>query len=273
MRDSFVFYKSFYEAIAELPSENQLELYDAICRYSLFGEVPEMSGISKAMFTLMKPNIDATAKKYRSSVENGKKGGRPKKEPNENPAETQQKPNENPAETQSKADRNLNEDVDEDVDEDDEENDDLDKSSAESSEDATAETPENALAVFYLPLIDGTQYGVSSDDVVNWAVAYPAIDVMQELHKMYNWLDANPKNKKTSRGIKRFIVNWLSRSQDSARKPIQTKPQQKTGFDLDEFFNAACLDSEKKRIENPPKTAGNDESIRERAEQLKRQLS
>lgn len=52
------------------------------------------------------------------------------------------------------------------------------------------------------------------------------------------------------------------------------KPQQKTvGFDLDEFFNAACLDSEKKRIENPPKTAGNDESIRERAEQLKRQLS
>lgn len=53
----------------------------------------------------------------------------------------------------------------------------------------------------------------------------------------------------------------------------EPKPQQKTGFDLDEFFNAACLDSEKKRIENPPKTAGNDESIRERAEQLKRQLS
>ena len=148
----------------------------------------------------------------------------------------------------------------------------LDKLSAESSEDATAENHENASALVYLPLIDGTQYGVSQSDVGGWTIAYPAVDVIQELHKMRSWLDANPKNKKTARGIKRFIVNWLGRSQDSARKQPTTQ-QQKTGFDLDEFFEAACLDSERKRIENPPKTAGNDEAVRSKAERLREKLS
>ena len=46
---------------------------------------------------------------------------------------------------------------------------------------------------------------------------YPAVDVMQELRKMKGWCDSNPAKRKTRRGIKRFINNWLSRQQDEGR--------------------------------------------------------
>lgn len=119
-KDSFVFYKSFYDAIKKVPEEYQLEIYNAILQYSLEGKEPEsLSNIAEAMFILIKPNIDSSQRKYESSVENGKKGGRPRKtnnsKPNKNLEETQQKPNENPNKTQQKPKQNLNEDDDEDV--------------------------------------------------------------------------------------------------------------------------------------------------------------
>lgn len=96
MNDSFVFYRSYYEAIKELSVEDQSKLFIAICEYALDDKVPELDGIAKIIFTLIKPNIDGANKRYRASVENGKKGGRPpKKKPSENLDETQEKPNEN----------------------------------------------------------------------------------------------------------------------------------------------------------------------------------
>lgn len=67
-RDSFIFYRSFYEAIIELPKENQADSYNAIMRYALDQEEIELTGISKAIFSLVKPQLDANYKKY----ENGK---------------------------------------------------------------------------------------------------------------------------------------------------------------------------------------------------------
>ncbi len=104
-KESFVFYKSFYKAIKKIPKKYQLELYDAIAQYSLTGNEPEnLSGTASAMFVLIKPNIDSSQRRYEASVENGKKGGRPKKDP-------QKKPNQNPEETQKKPNQNLNVDV------------------------------------------------------------------------------------------------------------------------------------------------------------------
>ena len=78
MKESFIFYKSFYESIKSLDKESQLEIYNAICTYSLYGEEPkEMSPVAKAIFTLIKANIDSANKRYLASVENGKKGGNP----------------------------------------------------------------------------------------------------------------------------------------------------------------------------------------------------
>ena len=69
MRDTMIFYRSFYEAIKELPFDKQGEVYNAIFSYGLdFTEV-ELNGISKTIWTLIKPQIDANIKRF----ENGKK--------------------------------------------------------------------------------------------------------------------------------------------------------------------------------------------------------
>ena len=58
-KDSFVFYRSFYDAAKNIPKDSQLELYSALFEYAFNGEEPEFSdGIAKAMFVLIKPNID-----------------------------------------------------------------------------------------------------------------------------------------------------------------------------------------------------------------------
>lgn len=75
-QDSFVFYRSFREAIAVMTLEDQLATFLAICDYALYGVEPKLSGIAFAVFTVAKPNIDANVSKR----EGGKKGGRPKKE-------------------------------------------------------------------------------------------------------------------------------------------------------------------------------------------------
>ena len=76
-RDSFIFYRSFYEAIRELKDDIKLEVFTAITEYALYGKFPEdLKPVAKGMMTLIKPNLDVNTSRY----ENGKKGGRkPKK--------------------------------------------------------------------------------------------------------------------------------------------------------------------------------------------------
>lgn len=75
-RQWFIFYSSFYEAISNLPAENQLELYNAIASYSFTFVEPELSWISKVVWVLIKPQLDANSKRFLDWC----KGGRPKKE-------------------------------------------------------------------------------------------------------------------------------------------------------------------------------------------------
>lgn len=74
MKESFIFYNSFFEAINELDNNTQLEVYQAITKYALNDELPNLNGVAKAIFSLIKPQIDANNKRY----EDGCKGGRPK---------------------------------------------------------------------------------------------------------------------------------------------------------------------------------------------------
>lgn len=82
-KDSFVFYRSYFEALSDLPEEQQFRLYFAISNYSLNFIEPKFDGICKTVWTLVKPQIDANRKKWQNGIlgaEHGKKGGRPKKE-------------------------------------------------------------------------------------------------------------------------------------------------------------------------------------------------
>ena len=80
-RDSFIFYRSFYEAINHLPEDQQLQIYKAIASYSLDFKEVNLKGISNAIFTLIKPQLEANKKRYLNGIkgaEHGVKGGKPK---------------------------------------------------------------------------------------------------------------------------------------------------------------------------------------------------
>ena len=68
-KESFVFYKSFYEALQDLKEKDRVKVYDAICELALNNNEIKLIGLSKTIFTLIKPQIMANTKRY----ENGKK--------------------------------------------------------------------------------------------------------------------------------------------------------------------------------------------------------
>lgn len=75
--ESFVFYRSFRDAIDEMSDEDKLSTLLAICDYALYGVEPKLKGaMPRAVFTVARPSIDANKTKRVC----GKKGGRPKKE-------------------------------------------------------------------------------------------------------------------------------------------------------------------------------------------------
>lgn len=70
-RGQFTFYRSFWEAIRELSAKDKTAVICSICAYVFDEEVPALSGTSKAIFSLIKPTLDSSAKK----AANGKLGG------------------------------------------------------------------------------------------------------------------------------------------------------------------------------------------------------
>lgn len=119
--DSFIFYRSFYEAIKEIPDDERLKVYDAICEYALNHTDTANTAISKGMMTLITPQLDANFKRR----VNGSLGGRPKAaQSNEeledkagnqgekqNLDETKNKPNKNQEITIDKPNVNVNDNV------------------------------------------------------------------------------------------------------------------------------------------------------------------
>lgn len=82
-RNSFLFYRSFYEAIKGLPKDIQLEVYTAIMEYAIYGNLSdEMKPFANSVFTLVRPILDKNLRRY----ENGRKGGKPR------PPKTESKP-------------------------------------------------------------------------------------------------------------------------------------------------------------------------------------
>ena len=116
-RDSMVFYKSFFEAIKDLPPEEFKKCAVALMEYGLEGKEPETAGIEKTVYIMAKPQIDKNNQRY----ENGKKGGKAvtesepnrnqtvtKPEPNDNQTGTKQEPNSENAEPNVNVNDNVN---------------------------------------------------------------------------------------------------------------------------------------------------------------------
>ena len=89
-KDSFVFYRSFYDAIEKIhDKELKADIYKAICSLALNEEELEITDdIGLIIMDLIKPQIIANNTRYT----NGKKGGRPKTKTS---GFEKEKPNEN----------------------------------------------------------------------------------------------------------------------------------------------------------------------------------
>ena len=99
MRDSVVFYRSFYDSIKNIPEEDQLKVYKAIMEYAMNDIQPEIEGIALAIFLLVKPQIDANNKRY----QNGRK---PKLK--QQVSKTEAKPKQNLSDNEAKEKENVN---------------------------------------------------------------------------------------------------------------------------------------------------------------------
>lgn len=93
-RGQFTFYRSFWEAIRELPAKDKAAVICAVCAYVFDEETPSLKGTSKAIFSLMKPTLDSSAKK----AANGKLGGSKPKANDKQIAREKEKEKENEVE-------------------------------------------------------------------------------------------------------------------------------------------------------------------------------
>ena len=104
-RKQFTFYKSYYDAISELPKKDQAALILAVCAYALYETYPKgLSVAASTAFKLIKPTLDAGRKKAENGSMKGKanesktEANESKTEANESKTEANRKQGENGSE-------------------------------------------------------------------------------------------------------------------------------------------------------------------------------
>jgi len=98
-RDSMIIYRSFYEAIKELPKENQAEVWSAVYEFGLNGKRINLDGLNKTIFTLIAPQLEANYKKYLNGI-------KPKQKQTE--SKTEAKPKQKVSKTEANVNDNVN---------------------------------------------------------------------------------------------------------------------------------------------------------------------
>lgn len=69
-----------------------------------------------------------------------------------------------------------------------------------------------------IPLDDGSEHPVTKADLGEFKVTYPLIDPKAEALKARMWSASNPDNRKTKRGVRKFLNGWMARAQATAQK-------------------------------------------------------
>ena len=215
-RDSFVFYRSFYESIRELPIETQAQVYSAVFEYALNHNEVELNGVQKAIFSLIKPQLDANQNKY----ENGCKGGRPKKE---NQTEIKIKPNKNLNETKPKPNVNDNDNDNDNV------NDIYTLSEVKTSSSGIAKASKHKYGEYKNVLLKDEELQALKDSYTNWEALIKYLDEYIEM-KGY-------KAKSHYLAIKRWVVNAVKERQVKGTNELKNTIKQDTQFgDLNKFY-------------------------------------
>lgn len=81
---------------------------------------------------------------------------------------------------------------------------------------AAAPAPAAEPAVLLMPLAGQGDFGITQTHIDGWVGAYPGVDVYRQLAAMRQWCIANPRKRKTKRGVLGFCNSWLMKEQDKA---------------------------------------------------------
>ena len=228
MRDSMIFYRSYYEVIKELPDEQKIKVYEAIFEYGLNDNEIILDGIERAIFNLAKPNINSANARYTASVENGKQGGRPKsksldktqQKPSDNLDKTQREPNPKP---RPKPRQNLNVDVDDDVDVND--NDDVVVGATKPT------TTKSAVWDYYLNNINSTPVRTEIEQMEDYEKELPSDLIIYAMER------AVDQKKRYIGYIKGIINDWLANGITTlaeAKEERKPKPKKDIGNRIQE---------------------------------------
>ena len=60
---AFSFYKSYYEALKEIPEKDKKDIIFAMINYVFEDKKPKLKGINKVIWTLIEPNLDKSKNK------------------------------------------------------------------------------------------------------------------------------------------------------------------------------------------------------------------
>ena len=73
MRNGFVFMASYYNAMTYIPEPERSKLIEAVLRYGLFDEEPNLSDNLMGFWTLIEPTLRTSVKKYDRNTERKRK--------------------------------------------------------------------------------------------------------------------------------------------------------------------------------------------------------
>lgn len=206
-------YHSYLKSVALLNDAERGRLFTSLLEYSMTGAEPELRGNEKFVWPMMKEQIDRDKRNYQKKCETLR-----------NNANKRWDSQGDHMQMDADGCRSIQMDAEAYKEKEKEKAKEKEKEKEKAKDIPSAEPP-----ILALPLADGSAWDVLQADVDDWSALYPAVDVMQALRSMLGWLNANPRNRKTRNGIRRFVNGWLAKEQNRAPIQRQSNAASQTG--------------------------------------------
>ena len=216
MQESFIFYKSYSEAIKQLNEKDQLKALWAIINHSIDEEEQQVDGLANIVYIMAKPQIEANNKRKND----GLKGGRPIKEIKETSGysntETTGFENKKP---------NVNVNINK--------NNNVNVNENENIADASALTPSKKTQKFIPPDLEEVRaYCLEQNYAIN-------PDAFVAFYESKGW----KIGKETMKDWKKAASTWEIREKERIRKEV--KPGH---FDMDDIFAKAVTKTKRNKL-------------------------
>lgn len=204
-RNSFVFYRSFKDSIANLSDKEKLMMYEAITDFALDMKEPTLTGFPQSLFTLIRPVLEANLKRWR----NGCKGGAPLGSSNNPNGRRGNKARTNQELTKNKANKDKDVDKDKEVEVENNKRESVKEKSELSLSRAHADCDEGLKAWFEkgnAPYIyNHFEHLVTSDELAKLKERYDANLISDTIFAIENRSDLRKRYK----NLYRTLLSWL----------------------------------------------------------------